>query len=474
MVKKLLLIPGVLAAGGLLYAIPSLGQGSVATPRSADSRAGTEATDGTAADTAPAGLAATSAQAALPGLATTKVTLPASLSYLTPGYNGTPTYTRVATAVAPDGTLRVAWPDGKSVHVTSLTKGLRRSGADTVVPKAAEVGGLVAHNGGFAVLTRRPDKNKWNETAAYLVRYQGGKQNFAAKLTSASSHDTAPTLDGSLAWNGTKYGAYFVVHGAGGFADGHFGDKLAYVSAAGKRASGGWSWGCSHNEGTALLPEKSGAFASLCAEDWRSGLFVSTGIGAPNNAPVLQREQCWAGYCGGGFGGFVRSSAGRYAAVFASRGAASAKPSGDGRGYTVKAKWATHQVAIHYLKNKSTPTGKTIYLTADPKTDHVNVHAAPYGPNRILVSWQSVANASCKSGTCTGRFTGTHLQLVDYSGRRVSKDTVVKAQIAGDIAVLPDHDVVWASVNAAPNYGRPLGTSPKSRTLTVTRLRYVG
>ncbi|GAA4630442.1 hypothetical protein GCM10023196_055820 [Actinoallomurus vinaceus] len=461
--KKLLLIPGVLVAGGLLYAIPSLGHGSVATPRSADSHAGTEA----AAD----GVAA---QAALPGLTTTKVTLPAGLPYLTPGYNGTPTYSRVATAVAPDGTLRVAWPDGKSVHVTSLTKGLKRSGADTVVPNAAEVGGLVAHNGGFALLTRRPDTNKWHETAAYLVRYQGKKQKFAAKLTSTGSHDTSPTLGGALAWNGTKYGAYFIVHGAGGFADGHFGDKLAYVTSAGKRASGGWSWGCSHNEGIALLPEKSGPFASLCFEDWRSGLFVSTGIAAPNNAPVLQREQCWAGYCGGAFGGFVRSSAGRYAAVFTSRGAASAKPSGDGRGYTVKAKWATHQVAIHFLKNKSTPTGKTVYLTADAKTDHVNVHAAPYGPNRILVSWQSVANASCKAGTCTGRFAGTHLRLADYSGKWVSKDTVVKAQIAGDIAVLPNHDLVWAFVNAAPNYASPLGKSPKSRTLTVARLPYKG
>ena len=47
----------------------------------------------------------------------------------------------------------------------------------------------------------------------------------------------------------------------------------------------------------------SGAFTSLCFDDWRSGLFVSTSIGAPDEAPVVQREQCWAGYCGGTFAG---------------------------------------------------------------------------------------------------------------------------------------------------------------------------
>ncbi|MGW2703207.1 hypothetical protein [Streptomyces sp. NPDC001340] len=141
---------------------------------------------------------------------------------------------------------------------------------------------LVAHNDGFALLTRVSDSNKWHETAVAIVRYTGGKQTWRTKLTGAASHDTAPTLDGRLTWNGTKYGAYFVVHGAGGLADGHYGDKLSYLSAKGAKLSGGWSWGCSHNEGIALHAETSGAFTSLCFDDWRSGLFVSTGIGAPD------------------------------------------------------------------------------------------------------------------------------------------------------------------------------------------------
>lgn len=318
----------------------------------------------------------TGAAAGDPTVTGTTVSLPAKFPYLSAGYNNSREWTRTATAVAPNGTLRVAWPASDGVHVTPLTSAGKRSGADTVVKGTKEVGGLVAHNDGFALLTRVADSNKWKETAAALIRYKNGEQAWRTKLTGSSSNDTAPLLDGQLAWNGKKYGAYFVVHGAGGFADGHFGDKLAYVGATGKKLGGGWGWGCSHNEGIALRAEKTGAFTSLCFDDWRSGLFVSTGIAAPDNAPVVQREQCWAGYCGGTFAGrtgdLVKSSTGRYATAFASRGAASAKKNPDdasGRGWTVKPRTSTHQVAVAFLKNRGTPSGKPVYLTSAKGTE---------------------------------------------------------------------------------------------------------
>ncbi|MFF3331029.1 hypothetical protein ACFYWX_15905 [Streptomyces sp. NPDC002888] len=411
-------------------------------------------------------------------VSTTAVSLTAKFPYLSAGYNNTREWTRTTTAVAPNGTLRVAWPASDGIHVTPLTAAGKRSGADTVVKGAKEVGGLVAHNDGFALLTRVSDTNKWKETAAAIVRYTGGKQTWRTKLTGTSSHDTAPLLDGQLTWNGSKYGAYFVVHGAGGFADGHYGDKLSYVSAKGAGLSGGWSWGCSHNEGIALHPEKTGAFTSLCFDDWRSGLFVSTGIGAPDNAPVVQREQCWAGYCGGTFpgrtGDLVKSASGRYATAFASRGAASAKKNPDdssGRGWTVKPQTGTHQVAVAFLKNRNSGPGKAIRLSNTPGTEHVNVHLAPYGKDRLLLSWESLKNAKCANGTCTGTFTGTHLRLIDWSGKFQSADKVVNARVGGDIAVLKDGTLTWAYAPVTPSYGTPLtGASPTTTTLRIARL----
>ncbi|WP_260860142.1 hypothetical protein [Streptomyces cupreus] len=157
----------------------------------------------------------------------------------------------------------------------------------------------------------------------------------------------------------------------------------AYVSTKGKKLTGGWSWGCSHNEGIALHPEKTGAFTSLCFDDWRSGLFVSTGIGAPDNAPVVQREQCWAGYCGGTFadrtGDLVKSSTGRYATAFASRGTASAKKNPDdssGRGWTVTPKTSTHQVAVAFLKNRNSAQARRS-ASPPPRAPNTSTSASP-------------------------------------------------------------------------------------------------
>ena len=409
-------------------------------------------------------------------LTVSKVTLPAAFGYLQSGYNQLPEWTRVDTQAAPDGSVRVAWPASDGVHVTSLSPALERKGTDTVVPDTEEVSGLVAHNNGFALLTRVPDTNKWGDTAAALIRYKDGSALFSKKLTGTASNDTSPGLDGALKWNGSKYGAYFVVHGAGGFADGHYGDKLAYVDDAGTTQSGGWDWGCSHNEGIALAPAASGDFPSVCFDDWRSGLFVSTGISAPDDAPVVQREQCWAGYCGGAYpsssGDLVKTSTGGYATAFADRGAASAvKNTADssGRGWTVTPKTDTHQVAVAFLKDASTP-GSVVTLTDDKGTDHRNVHITPYGKN-LLVSWESVADASCKDGTCTGKFTGTHLRVVDSTGTPVSADQVVDARIAGDIATLSDGSLTWAFASSTPDYSSPMsGASPTTTTLSIAHL----
>lgn len=473
----------VVAGAGIVYAASGTAPKRVASPAAATfsaaaapSPAPSPASPSPSAKKSPAAPARATA-VAKPGLTVTTLGLPASFRYLTPGYNEVPEWTRVDTEAAPDGSVRVAWPAADGVHVTPLTAALGRSGPDTVVRGTQEVGGLVAHDDGFALLTRVPDSNKWGDTAAALFRYRNGALAFSTRLTGAASNDTAPVLDSQLKWNGSEYGAYFVVHGAGGFADGHYGDKLAYVGPSGARLSGGWDWGCSHNEGIALYPEQSGPFTSLCLDDWRSGLFVSTGIGAPDVAPVVQREQCWAGYCGGSYpgnaGDLVKSASGRYATAWASRGAASAEKNpadSSGRGWSVTARTATHQVVVAFLRDGSTPAGTPVQLTDDPGTDHVDVHVAPYGKN-LLVSWESVTGASCANGTCTGHFAGTHLRVIDWSGHTVVPDQVVDAHIAGDIAVLPDGSLAWAFAPATPDYSGPLaGSGPATTTLSLAHL----
>ncbi|MEV6759368.1 hypothetical protein AB0N16_01715 [Streptomyces sp. NPDC051105] len=84
----------------------------------------------------------------------TAVTLSAKYPYLSAGYNNSREWNRTATAVAPDGTLRVAWPAADGVHVTQLTAAGKRPGADTVV-KGAKLSGDwswgCSHNEGIAL-----------------------------------------------------------------------------------------------------------------------------------------------------------------------------------------------------------------------------------------------------------------------------------------------------------------------------------
>lgn len=437
-------------AGGTASGSASAGASSTATTTATASATVSPSPTKTGASAVPV------TTLAVGGLSTVKLSLGSSYSYLESGYNEVPQWRRIDTAAAPDGHLAVAWQGSDGIHVTPLNGSGQRTGSDTVVPTAKEVGGLVALNDGFALLTRLPDTNKWGDTAAYLLRYRGTARLWAAKLTGTASNDTAPVLDGALRWNGSRFGAYFVVHGAGGFADGHYGDKLVYVDASGNRLSGGWDWGCSHNEGIALWPTSSGAFASLCGDDWRSGFFVSTAIGAPDQAPVIERLQCWAGYCGGVLGGLVRSPSGRYATAYTSRGDASAAKNPQdtsGRGWTVTSKWNTHQVAVSFLSSASTPSGSPVYLTTDTADDHVDARIAPYGAHDFLVSWETITHPTCAAGTCTGTFAGTHLRVIDQNGRFVTADQVVQAPIAGDVAVLPNGSLAWAGPSGSPSSG---------------------
>jgi len=446
------------------------------------------ATKATATKSATASASATATGTSTSGgslsadLSSTTVSLDASTSYLQSGYNELPEWTRIDTQAAPNGDVYVAWQASGSIHVTPLNESGQRTGADIVVGGAQEVGGLVALDDGFALLTRMADtqSNIWNETAAYLVRYSAsGSRLWSTKLTGTSTDDTAPVLDGALAWDGTRFGAYFVIHGAGGPASGHYGDTLIYLTAGGSvepASDGGWSWGCSHNEGIALAPIAGQSFAAECYDDWRSGLFVATGIGAPDNAPVIQRSQCWAGYCGGILGGLVQSPSGRFATLFSSRGEASEElnpADSSGRGWTVTSVWNTHQVAVDFLNSAATePTGSPIYLTDDPSTDHVNPRIAPYGSSDYLVSWESVSDASCDAGTCTGTFSGTHIRVLSSSGSFLTADLVVPEHVAGAIAVLPNGSLMWAGPTATPSYSSALsGSGPTANQLTIAILR---
>ncbi|WP_152627528.1 hypothetical protein [Streptacidiphilus melanogenes] len=362
------------------------------------------------------------------------VKLSSAFSYLSPGGNGMPQWTPTVTAVAPNGTLEVAWQAANAVHVTPVDRWLHRTGPDTVVTGAHEIGGLVAFNDGFALLTRFADHNRWGETAAELIRVRDRHVVFAVKLTGPASHDTAPMLDGRLSWNGSRYAAVFTVHGAGGSENGRWGDKMVYVDDSGRMLPGGRSWGCRGDAGRTLGWSGSSAAYNCYDDGTAAGSALTSGDD------------------------MVQAGNGSWVTALSSLGPVSYRK--NVLTWKITPRWSTDQAVLFFV-NPAAHSARSVVLTSTPGTQNVNVHVAPYGRTALLVSWESVKH---------GTFTGTHFRLVDLSGRFLTPDLVLDVHISGTITVLANGDLVWAFVRQTPVYGHRMSRWPTVTSLFLARL----
>jgi hypothetical protein len=437
---------------------------------------------GGALPTCPATLAAR--------LTLTDVTVDEDIRYKRPSYDSFPADERVAFSIGPDGAAQLAWLDNtlQRVHVTPLTQAGKPADLDVVVP-GNDLGGLVARDDGFALLTRRDDPGEpladpaarnTIAKAAVLVRVRNRSEVFAAALTGTAQVDptlpadqkrdcTGSPLAGRLAFNNSRYGAYFVVHGCAGHPLASFyGDKLSYLDDDGSYSPGGWSWNCSINEGLRLLPE-AGPFTSLCISEGTP--FRGLNLVIEGKPPVLLSPEfsISPGYSAAQFGSVVQMGDGSYVVGWLSRGTGSAlKPAND--------------LAFMRLARDYTPLSVPTWLLETPITAETNLHLAAYGPDRLLVSWDSIDDAFCDEHTCFGTYSGTHFRLIDMAGNFLTPDEVSSAapNSEDDIGKFPNGDLGWAFVPEEPrSYDGPLLTNaagvplvPAKRLLRIARLRY--
>lgn len=419
------------------------------------------------------------------------------IRYKRVGYDSYPLDENVLFSVSPAGRMLLAYREnnGNRIRVTRLNAQLTRDGSDLIV-FAIDLGGLVAHDdGSFALLTRRDDPGEpLRDTtttdsigkAAVLIHILGTKELFAQPLTGTSSitrasdpmaRDCAPSLNGRLVWNGTKYGAYFAVHGCEGDThEPYYGDKLVYVDANGNYLKGGWSWNCSISQGIRLLPGRD-KFTSLCMSDGApfAGLnLVTEGVEPRQLAP----ERVATGYTAGRFGSVVRMSNGAYLVGWLSRGvpdeiASARRPD--------QASKPASDIALIQLGADYSTLEPRRWLTETPLVAETNLHIAPYGPRQLLVVWDNVEALSCTEWTCWGTYTGTSARLIDMSGHFLSPDVRIDAppNTEQDLVVFPNGDLGWAFVpDDARNYAAPLPNNrgipsvPAKQQLSIARLRY--
>jgi hypothetical protein len=228
-----------------------------------------------------------------------------------------------------------------------------------------------------------------------------------------------------------------------------------------------------------LMPE-SGPFTALCmTDDSASGGMNLVQEGVNPTLTLLAPEFVQRNVCAGQFGSVIKLADGSYVVVWLSREGSSVDGSQPAR--------PANDIALVHLSPAPAYTPSAItWITTTPNIHEVNLHAAAYGPSRLLVAWDSVENVDCHVNpynvTCFGDYTGTHFQLFDTQGNPLISDEVLPAppNSRDDMVLFPNGDVGWAFVpDDDRNYktaldvdARKVPLVPTRRQLRIARLLY--
>lgn len=421
-------------------------------------------------------------------LSVSSVKVSRDIRYKLLGYENFPFDERVAFAPAPDGSAYVAWTDDADgrVLVTPLDASYKRAGAD-VETHSWEIGGIVARPDGFALLTLRDDPAASSAMsdnfgrAVTLVRYQRGVEAFAVPLTGAraitqpyatSQRDGAPGyLYGRLAWNGAKYGAYFIVQTAlDDPQSSQLTDKLVYADDAGQALPGGFLGKCTSNQGLRLWPEAE-AYTPICLAD--QSPFPGLNLVIEDQPPrLLATEAAAPGWSGGQMGSIVKLADGTYVIGWLSREAVP----GGAPDQTAR---EANDIAMLRLGPDRQAIGQKRWLVETQGVAETNLHFARYGQSQVLMVWDVVRDVRCDK-MCFGTYAGTEARVLDREGNVMSAGMLSAVpNHHDDLVTLPNGDVAWAFVPdpdrdysaAPPSRGSVVLAAPK-RTFQVARLRY--
>ncbi|BCR87740.1 uncharacterized protein ACHE_40304A [Aspergillus chevalieri] len=430
-----------------------------------------------------------------------------------------PHHRRTPFAVSPDGkSAYLAYLDSSEtdVHVQQLDPAtFEATGTSVTVSGGKEAGGLVAHNDGFALLVNEEMPTGTSNAPAsgtpvpVLYRYTDGKQSWKTWLGGPGVHESeglaaSPDMNGDLAYSegAGYYGAYFVVTDYSGDASGHYGDSIEYVANNGTLLDipGASSvWGCSHNTGIAFEAADEAPFASICAED-QGAIWLNTKTqGMDNTGIKISNENTTNGASGepmggmsGSYSAFARfADSSRYIFSWVSRGAVDlSENTWMGGGYTHSVNRTNNRnVAISLFSDKYTKVGaqassevgaedgdsQVNWITSGSGNDRSNAHAATFGPNNALVTWEEISDPICDyiAMGCRGQFAGSFFQQVNSDGEKVGdalKSTDV--YVAGDMVTMNDGRICWPYVSMEWDLSSPVDTYLGTGSSTTKKMSF--
>lgn len=378
-----------------------------------------------------------------------------------------------------------------------------------------KAGGLIAHNDGFALLVNEEMPTGTSNAPAsgtpvpVLYRYTDGKQSWKTWLGGPGVHESeglaaSPDMNGDLAYSEEAgyYGAYFVVTDYSGDASGHYGDSIEYVANNGTLLDipGASSvWGCSHNTGIAFEAADEAPFASICAED-QGAIWLNTKTqGMDNTGVKISNENTTNGASGEPMGGMSGSysalarfaDSSRYIFSWVSRGAIDLSENtwmGDGYTHSLN-RTNNRNIAISLFSDKYTKIGaqassevgaedgdsQVNWITEGNGNDRSNAHAATFGPNNALITWEEISDPICDyiAMGCRGQFAGSFFQQVNSDGEKVGealKSTDV--YVAGDMVTMNDGRICWPYVSMEWDLSSPVDTYSGTGSSTTKKMSF--
>lgn len=402
-----------------------------------------------------------------------------------------PHHRRTPFALSPDGSRAfLAYLDDSEtdVHVQRVDpKTFAAVGSAVTVKGGKEAGGLVAHNDGFALLTNEAMPSGTANAPAgstpvpVLYRYTEGEQTFKTFLGGPGVHESdglsaSPDLNGDLVYSEKAglYGAYFVVTDYSGWAEGHFGDSVQYVSTNGSLETlpESSSWGCSHNTGIAFEAADAVPFASICAEDQGDIWLNTNNRGMDLSGVKISNENTTNGAGGESMGGMSGSYSNlarfqgedSYIFSWVSRGAVDLyENTWMGKGYVASYNRTNgRNVAIATFSDKQTMDGEQASSVVGAKdgdsqvnwittgtADCSNAHVATFDASNALVTWEQIDKPQCDNIAmgCQGEFSGSYFQLVNRGEKIGQPIQSMNTYVAGDMVTMDDGRICWPYAN---------------------------
>ncbi|KAH0017549.1 hypothetical protein KCU78_g7503, partial [Aureobasidium melanogenum] len=402
-----------------------------------------------------------------------------------------PHHRRTPFALSPDGSRAfLAYLDDSEtdVHIQRVDpKTFAAVGSAVSVKGGKEAGGLVAHNDGFALLTNEALPSGTANAPAgstpvpVLYRYTEGEQTFKTFLGGPGVHESdglsaSPDLNGDLVYSEKAglYGAYFVVTDYSGWAEGHFGDSVQYVSTNGSLETlpESSAWGCSHNTGIAFEAADAVPFASICAEDQGDIWLNTNNRGMDLSGVKISNENTTNGAGGESMGGMSGSYSNlarfqgedSYIFSWTSRGAVDLyENTWMGEGYVSSYNRTNgRNVAIATFSDKQTMDGEQASSVVGAKdgdsqvnwlttgtADCSNAHVATFDASNALVTWEQIDKPQCDNIAmgCQGEFSGSYFQLVNKGEKIGQPIRSMDTYVAGDMVTMGDGRICWPYVN---------------------------